>query len=77
MDNVFKSNLYIHKIYQVTMPQLFYIRILYATESAMRQDSYVHKITFHLTIDHWLNVLSAYIVITIFILSSNWLELIR
>ena len=34
------------------MQQLFHIRILYATESAMRQDSYVHMITFHLTIDH-------------------------
>ena len=49
------------------MPELLYIRILYAMESAMRQDSYVHKITFHLTIDHRLNVLSAYIVFQIFI----------
>ena len=51
------------------MPELLYIRILYAMESAMRQDSYVHKITFHLTIDHRLNVLSAYIVFQIFIKS--------
>ena len=54
------------------MPELLYIRILYAMESAMRQDSYVHKITFHLTIDHRLNVLSAYIVFQIF---TNRLEL--
>ena len=68
----FESN---HGIYQVTMPELLYIRILYAMESAMRQDSYVHKITFHLTIDHRLNVLSAYIVFEIFISWSNRLEL--